>query len=499
MPKSKKHQKAVSPAPKRLAAALIVLLGFAFIYWDYVTNLIGAAEKIAVFFIGMILAGTAIMKLLSLNGSYGLYMIGSKRGLSTIDRISKRNIKFWNAMAMWGMVLGFGLLAYPLLKGQISKKMMLFGIISLILFVVILLPFTANILQFIQNVPQLNSSIAGKISTAPSVGLSLTGYLLLIFVVVTGFSGLIFFALIENAAAILLGIGASVASVAVGHPETTTLTNQIPGVLPIIPGIDIPLLAGVASLVILLSIHELSHGILARIAKIKLKSIGLLLFGVVPVGAFVEPDEKSVAGLPPIAQNKILAAGVSSNFIAAVFFFILMLLTSLYLLPLAYSNIILITGVAPNYPANGILYPGMHITSWNGQHVSNITQLQTIASMDKPNSTVIVGTTNGTFRFTAVPSSTNSSRGVIGIGVGQQLIATTLPAQIIFFLYTLFVLSFALNYFVGIANLMPIPGLDGWRIYQVNVKNQLLAKFLIGLLGAALVLNVISLIFILTL
>ena len=62
-----------------------------------------------------------------------------------------------------------------------------------------------------------------------------------------------------------------------------TIANQA-GVAPIIPGVDIPLFAGIISIAILLIIHEFSHGILAKKAKVKLKEIGLLVFGFIPIG-----------------------------------------------------------------------------------------------------------------------------------------------------------------------------------------------------------------------
>ena len=40
-------------------------------------------------------------------------------------------------------------------------------------------------------------------------------------------------------------------------------------------------------------IHEFSHGILARVENVKINSIGLLLFAIIP-GAFVEPDEEKL-------------------------------------------------------------------------------------------------------------------------------------------------------------------------------------------------------------
>src|SRR3989338_6548859 len=50
--------------------------------------------------------------------------------------------------------------------------------------------------------------------------------------------------------------------------------------------------------------HEFMHGVIARAQKIKLKSVGLLLFTIFP-GAFVEPEDKQV-NRAPLIEMKIL-------------------------------------------------------------------------------------------------------------------------------------------------------------------------------------------------
>ncbi len=59
----------------------------------------------------------------------------------------------------------------------------------------------------------------------------------------------------------------------------------------VLPGLNpyVPLIYGLIALVFAVVIHELSHGVLSRANDIKVKFLGLL-FMVVPVGAFMEPD-----------------------------------------------------------------------------------------------------------------------------------------------------------------------------------------------------------------
>jgi len=113
-------------------------------------------------------------------------------------------------------------------------------------------------------------------------------------------------------------------------PEPTVVNEPrnwllIPGVNEFIPA------WGWLGLFVTLIVHELAHGILARREGIKVKSMGLLL-ALIPIGAFAEPDEEELFGSkdgekPSIisseAKNRILAAGVMSNFVVAAIAFAL--------------------------------------------------------------------------------------------------------------------------------------------------------------------------------
>ena len=73
-----------------------------------------------------------------------------------------------------------------------------------------------------------------------------------------------------------------------------------PDLLLGLPGINrlIPLGYGVFGLAVAIVLHEFCHGILARAVDVKVRSVGAI-FLVVPIGAFVEPDEDEMRRLPP--------------------------------------------------------------------------------------------------------------------------------------------------------------------------------------------------------
>ena len=94
----------------------------------------------------------------------------------------------------------------------------------------------------------------------------------------------------------------------------------------LIPGVSstIPLGWGLAGLVIALVIHEYGHGILARAHGIRVRNFGLLIIGLVPIGAFAEPQADELMRAPSRERQRVFAAGPAVNIYASFFCFLLM-------------------------------------------------------------------------------------------------------------------------------------------------------------------------------
>ncbi|MBR6037417.1 MAG: site-2 protease family protein [Candidatus Methanomethylophilaceae archaeon] len=86
----------------------------------------------------------------------------------------------------------------------------------------------------------------------------------------------------------------------------------IPGFNPILP-----LSYGIVALVFAMVVHEMAHGIQSRANGIDVDSTGLL-YGVVPLGAFVEPNEAQLQAAPRRPRVDVYAAGITTNTIFAV-------------------------------------------------------------------------------------------------------------------------------------------------------------------------------------
>ena len=94
-----------------------------------------------------------------------------------------------------------------------------------------------------------------------------------------------------------------------------------------IPGFNpmLPLTYGIVALFFAMVVHEMGHGIQSRANDVSVDSTGLL-YGVVPLGAFCEPNEKELAEKPQRAKMDVYSAGISVNTIFALISFGLMFL-----------------------------------------------------------------------------------------------------------------------------------------------------------------------------
>ena len=114
----------------------------------------------------------------------------------------------------------------------------------------------------------------------------------------------------------------------VRNPPAATAATQPQNVL-VIPGVNEFLPLSVAPEILLgllvgLVVHEGGHGLMCRVEDIEIRSMGVAALAVLPVGAFVEPDEKSRANADRGAQSRMFAAGVTNNFAVTVVAFALL-------------------------------------------------------------------------------------------------------------------------------------------------------------------------------
>ncbi len=134
----------------------------------------------------------------------------------------------------------------------------------------------------------------------------------------------------------------------------------LPGVNPLIP-----IWYGIVGLAVAMVFHEFAHGILTRVADAKVKKLGLLYL-IVPIGAFVEPDEDEVAALSRGKRARLFAVGPATNIFIA-FLFVLVFAWGFMASLEPEQDGMLVLKVSRDLPADKAgIEPGMVILKMNG-------------------------------------------------------------------------------------------------------------------------------------
>ena len=137
-------------------------------------------------------------------------------------------------------------------------------------------------------------------------------------------------------------------------PEGAAIASSVRTISPLanflLPGINpyLPLSVWLAVIVAVV-IHEASHGIVARNLGLRVKAAGVLLLIFLPIGAFVEVDEKQMKASRSRDSLRVLGAGSGINFIVGVACILLLLLTVSTMVPAVKGAGI--AGVVPDTPS----------------------------------------------------------------------------------------------------------------------------------------------------
>ncbi|WP_439027585.1 site-2 protease family protein [Haloarchaeobius sp. DT45] len=180
------------------------------------------------------------------------------------------------------------------------------------------------------------------------------------------------------------------------NPPAPTAVNQPKNVL-VIPGVNDFLPLSVApeilfGLAVGLIVHEGGHGLLCRVEDIEIESMGVGLLAILPIAAFVEPNEDARREANRGAQTRMFAAGVTNNFAITLVAF------ALLFGPIAGSIAVadgaLVGGVAAGSPAaNAGLSGGDRITAVDGTAVQNNSHL--VDLLDASDADTVDITVNG--------------------------------------------------------------------------------------------------------
>lgn len=261
------------------------------------------------------------------------------------------------------------------------------------------------------------------------------------------------------------------------------------GVSLVLPGINIPGV-GVLSfwywliaIFIIAAVHEFSHGVVAKAHGLKIKSTGLVVLGPI-IGAFVEPDEKKVEKQKDIVQYSIFAAGPFSNILLAVLAVVLLgliftPLQNIFVEPAGFTFESYYDG---DYPAEKSgLKPGMVIDQLNGKQINDFMDFYDVTYCSQPGEEIIVGTKEkGNFTLMTTSNPDQPDKAFIGVKDSKNEFVLkekyegspfyrglyAVIAWLAQFMRWLYLLSLG----IGLFNLLPLPIVDGGRIFKLTLE-----------------------------
>lgn len=399
-------------------------------------------------------------------------LIKTTRPLWLFD-VFARHRRFWVLLANVGLILGFGAIAVDFLFARNKKT-----VHRAIIFV-----FSAAVLSsffyFFDQV--LLSSVFGG-SFLQNFMTKQYAPIILVLFGVSGFSvfvlATLFFSAQEIVYRYLIG------------------ERACPGIAPLIPGVELPRVPFTPPLwvwvpmLLILVIHEGSHGVLGRIAKVKFKSTGLLLFGFLPIGAFVEPDEEDVEKKSKEEKLRFFAGGVSANLAAFALTILLVVGLSFgvnaffgaWAKEIKYNSVdgVVISKVVEKVelcgsnfpsPAFGEIEEGSKVLQVNGKEIKTLqdflvqlrsTQFKPTAFLLEKNGQeyekVLLPNELGSFGI-MVEETENKNYAVPENYKLYQSITGGFFAFMTWFLL--------LNFLVALVNFLPVPFFDGGRISQI--------------------------------
>ncbi len=411
-----------------------------------------------------------------------VFMIRTRYFLNAIDRIASIAPRLWIFLADLAVVFSFGGLggAYLSKKGSRKNLDIIFyfiGVLCILIWYKNPLLAAALLLALhliVVRLRALKNAALDFLFSSAVVGLSFFGVLMLalsiftapgtskspneliyIFSVADGMMG--------PAAIIIVSLLSQGYSIVFDH-------STMPGISPLLPGtqegkvgfqfpgydIFVPIVFGVIALIVTLFAHEFAHGVLARVYKMKLKSTGILTFGIMPIGAFVEPDDEDMKKHGTLEKMHVFAAGSFSNMIVS--FIAVAAIIAMMASPSHFATEagVLVLNTTEGYPAWGALNSSTVILEVNGIETATTREFQQAMSGVKPGENVTLMTDGGVVGITTVANPEDNSSSFIGIIFAQQYapgFMLVLIGWILFF-----------NFNIALANLLPLPVFDGWRM-----------------------------------
>ncbi|MFQ5920420.1 MAG: site-2 protease family protein [Nitrososphaerales archaeon] len=301
-------------------------------------------------------------------------------------------------------------------------------------------------------------------------------------------------------------------------------SDQFSEVTLLIPGVTVRSLPNLMYFLlaapVVLVIHEVAHGIVARLEKIKVKSGGFAII-IAIIAGFIEPDEQEFSKAKKVSKVRVIAAGSTSNIL---FSFII---AGLLLFNPAFGNIMELLspelrGVFYHDPigvpvvqiveGSGAEAAGMQpndiITNINGVPIRTAADLAGVELEPGEQANVTVLRDGQEINLTVVTTASEDDpeRGLLGIMRGPF---PHLPPKSPYYIpwpqpvFTFLLWVWMLSFFIGIFNMLPMFPLDGEKYVSSAIEKKVSKRGMtatriginalaFGLLGANIAASIIK-------
>jgi membrane-associated protease RseP (regulator of RpoE activity) len=379
---------------------LVFLASLLFMYVIITAGFLPNLAKVVIVIIEMVAISRFYAKRHFMQTELGMLLVRSRYFVTFIDRMGRKYASFFRLWADMMLFVSFGAIMLFLMKWRppLHRAALYIFSMAFLFALMAVYPFGVSYaMTAMGNPPSADSS-----SSVVSASILVSGALLLL-----GFGGATIASLYVAAANVLYNF---YAIFVLG--QTISLKA---GATLVLPGINLPFMEGIIAIAVLLVVHEMAHGFLSRAERVSINSTGIVLFGSLPVGAFVEPSDRELERAGPMVRSRILVAGSASN-ITFGFLFGLLYLAFFY------------------FALNNYAYTCM------------------ASSVSSSGSFVLSESTAGCSESTILPF-------------------VVFQDPIIKFMMNVLGLTCGLNFAIGMINLLPIPLFDGYHLVRSFVKD----------------------------
>ena len=239
---------------------------------------------------------------------------------------------------------------------------------------------------------------------------------------------------------------------------------QIPG-----PVFSVPFWYWLIAIFIIAVTHETMHAVFIRLEKVPVKNYGILMLLLLPIGAFVDPDNERIKRLSLMKKLRIFAAGSFANFITALVAIGIFISSVFAFGAITETSGVVIDSVTESSPADKANLEGT-IQKINDEPIKNTLDFVRVLNETRISDEILVTTDKGDYKLVLEEHPKIENKSYVGVTIrnsyeykllGFDGIVPLVFLKIFFAVMSFLNWLFLISVGVGVVNLLPVKPLDG--------------------------------------